>query len=149
MPPIHTALAALAEKLPDTDEGIACAGTAVESRTIRTGGKAFLFIRAADARLKLGASVPEIAAMAAKHPDHYQTGAGGWSKITFANGHTLDQRQLKRWITESYGLFAGPASQSKPAGRGKPAKVAASTTTKPRAARSKPAKPRPESRNRA
>ena len=49
-------LAKLALALPNLETGIACAGTALESRTYRTGKKAFLFVSRQEARLELAAS---------------------------------------------------------------------------------------------
>lgn len=48
-------LGKIALALPDVEQGIACAGTALESRTYRTKDKAFLFVSAKQARLKLEA----------------------------------------------------------------------------------------------
>jgi hypothetical protein len=49
-------LATAARSLPDVVEGIACAGTKLESRTFATNAKTFLFVSAQEARLKLDAS---------------------------------------------------------------------------------------------
>jgi hypothetical protein len=42
----------IALRLPGTEEGVACAGTSLEKRTIKVRGKAFLFLGAGDAMLK-------------------------------------------------------------------------------------------------
>ena len=68
-------LRAAAMKLPDTEEGIACAGTSLEKRTIKVRGKAFLFIGQTDAMLKLSDSLPIATNLAAQHPDHFKVGA--------------------------------------------------------------------------
>ena len=119
-------LRTLALRLPDTEEGIACAGTSLESRTIKVGGKAFLFLRAGEARLKLGESLSSAAAIAAKDPEHVRVGAGGWVLLKFESKLAL--REMERWIAESHALFqpksagkrgAGP-EKSKAARRGRP-----------------------------
>ena len=102
-------LRAFALRLPETTEGVACKGTAVESRTVQVRGKAFVFLRAAELRVKLGPSVPEIAALAKKEPRRYQTGAGGWSKVTLGDLGPAPRALVEKWIEESWRLVA-PAS---------------------------------------
>jgi hypothetical protein len=92
-------------KLPDTTEGVACAGTALESRTVRTRDKAFLFLRPTELRLKLGASLPDASKRAARDPDHFQAGTGGWVQVKFA-GATDPIAVLQDWIAESHALYA-------------------------------------------
>jgi hypothetical protein len=100
------ALRRFALRLPDTEEGVACAGTALESRTVRTRGKAFLFLRATEARLKLQASLKDAAARAAKEPGRYVVGSGGWVLVKLDDS-TDPIRGLEGWIAESHALFAG------------------------------------------
>jgi hypothetical protein len=117
----------IALDLPGTEEGMACAGTPLESRTIKVGGKAFLFLRATELRLKLGASLPQAKKLAAKEPDRCDAGAGGWVKLVLRPGETKPPSFLAGWIVESHGLYAkaGGAPASK--------KVKAKTkATKPR-----------------
>lgn len=122
------ALRKFALRLPNTEEGVACEGTALESRTIRTGNKAFLFLRPKDARLKLAGSLKEAAARAAKEPDRYVVGTGGWILVKF-NDATDSIGVLERWIAESHTLL----------GAGKPAKRAAKrAAAKPRSRAKKP-----------
>jgi predicted DNA-binding protein (MmcQ/YjbR family) len=109
--PLIDALRAVALKLPDVEEGVACKGTVVESSTVKVRGKAFLFVNQAHARLKLGPSLVEAAALASKHPGLYQAGAGGWVRITINLSDQPPLDLLQRWIDESYRLFA----PSKPA----------------------------------
>ncbi len=95
------ALEAFAMKLPGgVERGVACAGTAIESKTFRCGKKAFLLVRAVDGgtelRVKLGASQPE-----AKRRGH-QVGAHGWTKVLVANGDKPDMALLKRFVAESH-----------------------------------------------
>ena len=105
-------LRSFAVKLPETDEGVACEGTALESRTVRRKGKAFLFLRATEARFKLGPSIAEAKARAAKDPQHLQVGAGGWALVKF-EGATLPLDVLRRWVAESHELTGGKPSPAK------------------------------------
>src|SRR5262245_7280694 len=96
----------LALRHPGTEEGVACAGTALESRTVRAGKRAFLFLRPGELRLKLRESLPEAAKLASKDSNSYSVGANGWVKAAFdAGGVPLDT--LAKWIDESYRLIAG------------------------------------------
>jgi hypothetical protein len=98
-------------QLPETEEGVACEGTAAEARTVKRNGKAFLFLRAVDARLKLAASLEGAAALASKEPTRYSVGAHGWVLVKFQDASDpVDV--LKRWIEESYSLFGGGKTSS-------------------------------------
>ena len=113
-----------AMKLPDTEEGIACAGTSLEKRTIKVRGKAFLFLGRADAMLKLSDSLPTATKLATAHPDQVKVGAHGWTTIRFAESEALPRREmLTAWVVESFQLFA----------TAHPTKAAAQPTTKKRA----------------
>jgi len=92
----------LALRHPETSEGIACEGTALESRTIKVRKKAFLFLRAGTAMVKLRDSLPEARKIAAKDPDRCKAGGTGW--VTAATD--LPLAVLKRWVGESYKLMA-------------------------------------------
>jgi hypothetical protein len=114
------ALLKYALTLPETEEGIACEGTAVESHTVKTKKKAFLFIRASDARLKLATSLPEATALAAKEPERYSVGAHGWVLIKLDGSAAYPLDVLKRWVKESHALFGGSdgvAAKSRTASR--------------------------------
>jgi hypothetical protein len=89
------ALRKFAAQLPDTEEGVACEGTALESRTVRTAGKAFLFLRPNEARLKLGASLKDAAVRASRKPDRYVVGSGGWVRVTFDD--STDPLRTRWW----------------------------------------------------
>ncbi len=102
------ALRSIALKLPDTAEGIACAGTAVESLTITIRGKAFLFIRSEDARFKLKDSLPAATKFAAAHPDILTAGIGGWMKLIHSLKGAPPRATLAKWIAESYSLVNPP-----------------------------------------
>lgn len=112
-------LIAGARRHPEVEEGVACAGTPIESRTLKVNGKAFAFFRPGNVMLKLGDSLPEAQAMAAQAPQRCQAGAGGWVTVKFGDGEPLPLSVMRRWLDESYALFAGRTG--KPAGKGKPA----------------------------
>ena len=107
MPDAVDALTRLARSLPDVEEKIACAGTAIEQASFRTGGKSFLFAQRkgdlAIVRLKLDASIG--AAEAAG--DGIEVGVNGWvtCRVPLAKAPAAT---LKRWARESYGLSAKP-----------------------------------------
>lgn len=90
---------------PDTEEGSSCV-----NRAFSAGGKNFLFLGEkpgqCKVRLKLGASIPEIAEKAADDPDGWEVGTGGWTLITFAPTAAPPIADLRRWITESFLLLA-------------------------------------------
>lgn len=104
---VPATLGALARACSDVEEGVACVGTALESRTFKVKNKAFLFVRAVDARLKLKASAAEAARLAAKDPTHYNFGASGWATLRFGGGHVPARPLLARWVKESHGLLVG------------------------------------------
>jgi hypothetical protein len=97
--------------LPDTEAGIACKGTAAERATIKVNGKAFLFLGSADAMLKLQDSVRESEQFAAQLPAHCKPGKGGWTSLKFGDA-AVPLDVLKRWVSESYQLFAGTDSKA-------------------------------------
>jgi hypothetical protein len=101
------ALIAAAAKLPGVEEGIACAGTPLESRTLKIAGKAFAFFGPTDLRVKLSRSLPEAQRLAKSRPGSCVPSAGGWTKATLGPG-MLGVSTLTKWITESYRQFAPP-----------------------------------------
>lgn len=116
-------------QLPETEEGIACAGTSLEKRTIKVGKKAFVFIGAQDVMLKLDQSLPEATRLAATNPGSVKAGAGGWVTVKFADRQPVSDDQLSQWLEESYRLFApkqaGAKSPSKTTAATRPVKKAA------------------------
>jgi hypothetical protein len=114
-----TALSKIAAALPDVEQGIACEGTAVESRTFKVNGKAFVFLRPGNAMVKLDASLEE-AKKVSKGDPRVKPGSGGWTIIRLDDGGP-PLPLMKQWITESFGLQAGAAkTPRKPAPRKKP-----------------------------
>jgi hypothetical protein len=99
-------------RLPGTAEGIACAGTALETRTITAGGKAFLFLRDTEIRLKLRDELPEATTRAAEDPERFAVGAHGWVTLR-PPFDKADQQLLKRWAAESFRLVAAKALVAK------------------------------------
>lgn len=102
------ALRKTALRMPETSEGIACAGTSLETRTVEVRGKAFLFLRAGDLRLKLGPSLSQARALAAKDPTRCEVGSSGWVRVVFADdgGRGPSPDALARWVEESWSLLA-------------------------------------------
>lgn len=100
------ALRLLALRYPEAEEGIACQGTALECSTVIVRNKAFLFLSAAELRLKLGDSLAEAAGLAAKSPELYAVGVHGWVKVTLPKDQPPPPGLLERWIDESYRLLA-------------------------------------------
>jgi hypothetical protein len=98
-------LRSLALSYPDTAEGVACAGTALEKRTIKVRNKAFLFLGAKDAMLKLGDSLPQATQLARQQPQQCKVGAHGWVTVALGD-ETVPIDVLRRWIEESYRLLA-------------------------------------------
>ena len=99
-------LATIALALPDVDQGIACAGTALESRTYQLKKKSFLFVSKDQARLKLDASASEAKKLG------FTVGANGWVAIPL--GDVPAVAVIKRWIAESYSLVAQTSGGSSP-----------------------------------
>jgi hypothetical protein len=114
------ALRKFALRYPEAEEGIACEGTAVESRTVKVRNKAFVFLGLTDVRVKLRDCLAEAAELAAKEPECYSVGAPGWVKATFRPGQSPPPGLLERWIDESYRLLAPKqlAASLPPSGRG-------------------------------
>lgn len=111
------ALIARAARHAGVEAGVACAGTAIESRTLKVGGKAFAFFRPGNIMLKLGASLPEAKAKAAAEPTRFRAGAGGWVTVLL-DGGALPVALLQRWLDESHALFAAATPKPRrPTGR--------------------------------
>lgn len=92
---------------PETEEGVACKGTVLESTTVMIRKKAFVFLRSSEARLKLRESLKEMAALATKNPGHYGIGANGWASIKFIDDAAPPLELLEKWVGESYRVVGG------------------------------------------
>jgi YjbR len=105
----------LALAQPDAEEGLACAGTALESSAFQARKKTFLFVGPGTVRLKLEASRAEAERLAKKEPGRYAIGKLGWVTIRFADGDAPPVAMFERWIAESYGLIVGTGAPKKKA----------------------------------
>lgn len=109
------ALAKVAAAFADVEEGIACKGTAVESRTYKHGGKAFLFLRRGNVMVRLRDCLTEAQQLSNQNPAMYRAGSGGWTTIRWNDGDAPPMATLTRWIADSYNSYAGPPSpEAKP-----------------------------------
>lgn len=99
------ALRKIALRYPEAEEGIACKGTAVECSAFKARNKTFLFVGAAEVRLKLQQSLAEATKLAVKEPGRYQVGFLGWIKATLNHGESPPPGLFERWIDESYRLI--------------------------------------------
>lgn len=137
--PRIAALIARAGRLADIEAGIACAGTKLESRTLKVRGKAFAFLRPGNLMFKLHESLDEAMAMARATPERIQASANGWVTVRYATAASASEiALLGRWLDESHALFAAGAvaprkSKAKPAGR----RATASPGAKKKAAKAK------------
>ena len=90
---------------PEVAEEIVCEKAAFKAR-----GKGFLFLGSDDsfcnALLKLGASLPEAARLAAGMPSCYKVGGHNWVTATFRHDRAPPRGLMERWIDESYRLLA-------------------------------------------
>jgi hypothetical protein len=107
-------LAKAAKALEDVGEGIACAGTALESKTYTVRGKAFLFLGPKDARLKLAESAEEARALAKQPDSSVRIGAGGWTTIRLAGGVAPADSVVRRWVAESHARFRRASASASP-----------------------------------
>jgi hypothetical protein len=82
------------------EEGVACAGTVLESAAFKVKKKTFLFVSEKSARLRLTSSRAEAARLAKKEPQHFQIGPQGWAKIFLSEPPSLEL--MLRWLDESY-----------------------------------------------
>jgi hypothetical protein len=122
--PTIEALRKFALGLPGAEESVACAGTAIEKRTVKSGGKAFLFLGSKDLMLKLGPSLAKARELAAADPERCRAGAGGWVNIRFATGMPLPAARLRQWVAESHALLAGGRARPKPKGKARRSRLA-------------------------
>jgi hypothetical protein len=101
-----------ARRLSGIEEGVACKGTSLESTTFKVRKKAFLFLRAGEARLKLTESEAEANKLAKSEPARYKVGSHGWVQLKFDVEEPLPRELIERWVKESYSAFASPASSA-------------------------------------
>ena len=102
---VMSKLTSMALAFPGVGQDVACAGTALESRTFTVHRKAFLFVSGKCVRLKLDRSIAE----ARRHGA--QVGLAGWAKV--ASDALPPAAVLKRWIAEGHGLIGGGATRKR------------------------------------
>jgi hypothetical protein len=102
-------LGAIAAALLGVVEGVACAGTALESRTYSVNKKNFLFVSEKLARLKLDASLSEANGLGC------EVGANGWVQISL--DALPPTSVVRRWIAESHTLEGGGRVRTGPSAR--------------------------------
>lgn len=90
--------------LPNVEQGIACEGTVLESRTLKVNGRAFLFLSPKKAYFKLGDSYAEAQA-AGKKSSVVVPGGGGWTSLMWDGDCPVSDAVLRKWVKESYGLM--------------------------------------------
>ena len=112
MNPAMKTLRRLARRYPEVEEGIACEGSSLERMTLKVGKKAFLFLGATDAMVKLRKSLPAASKLAAREPGRYKAGASGWVKVLWGPDGCPPLDLLKGWIEESYRLMAPSPNKS-------------------------------------
>jgi hypothetical protein len=139
-----TAIVARALALEGAEEGVACEGTALEKRTVRVGGRAFLFVGvkddAFDVMLKLDESLAAAKALAATDP-RIKVGANGWTSAKFAAGEAPPPNELGAWIEESYATLLTHKKapvKSAPKTKKAPAKAAPKANSPAAKARARP-----------
>lgn len=115
-------------QFPDVEEGIACAGTVLEKRTIKVRQKAFVFIGTKDVMLKLDQSLVEATKVAAANPGSVKVGGHSWTTVTFADGESVPMDLVSKWLHESYRLFAPKESSAET--KTKPGKKATGKSVK-------------------
>jgi len=104
------ALLRFALGLPGAEESVACAGTVIEKRTVKAGGKAFLFVGTKDLMLKLGPSLAQAQKLALADPESCKAGSGGWVSLRFEDELPLPGPRLEAWVRESHALLGGGAA---------------------------------------
>jgi len=95
------AIRKVAMALPDVEEGISCAGTALERAVFKIEKKSFLFLGKAkdgviELRIKLDDSLPDA------EKRGFPGGAHGWVMVRLEKGKEPPKGVLSKWIKESY-----------------------------------------------
>ena len=129
---IRSALRAVALAQPDTDEGVACAGTPLEKSTIKARDKAFVFMGQREVMLKLSESLEEAKTMAQSSPAALKVGARDWvtAQLDSLPRALLATSACDESVPSSKGALLVPAGPLK----GLPYHVVASGDTLPKIA---------------
>lgn len=97
---------------PDVDEGTTCTQS-----SFKTGGKSFLFLGQQGGRykamFKLKDSLPDAQLLAQEEPDNYQVGKTAWVTVRFTSQNPVPSKLWKKWLDESYRLFANAGAKKK------------------------------------
>lgn len=104
-----------ASQYPDVDKGTACT-----QMSFKACGKGFLYIGEQGGRykamFKLKDSIPEAETLAAKAPEDFQVGKGGYVTARFTAQMPMPKKLWAKWLDESYALsVAGGAGKKKAA----------------------------------
>ncbi|MEA3203082.1 MAG: hypothetical protein QOI63_752 [Thermoplasmata archaeon] len=102
-------------QLEGVEQDVACESAALESRTVKINGRAFLFLSPKKAYFKLGPSYAE-AQEIAKALDAVRPGAGGWTSLMWDAPCPVSPAVLRRWVKESHDLIAAGPQPSLRAG---------------------------------
>ena len=120
-----------ASKYPDVDKGTACTQT-----SFKACGKGFLYIGEQGGRykamFKLKESIPEAKKLAAKAPEDFQVGAGGYVTARFSAEKPMAKALWSKWLNKSYQLSVGGGvgNKTKKVQKGSPRRKAGSTTAR-------------------
>lgn len=94
-----------AAEFPDVVKGTSC-----NQSSFKTASGSFLFIGPGakgvgfKAMLKLGDSMDQARALAAKDSDRFEVGKTGWVTVRFSNEKPLPESIWEKWLKESYAL---------------------------------------------
>ncbi|HNO78952.1 MAG TPA: MmcQ/YjbR family DNA-binding protein [Phycisphaerae bacterium] len=100
-----------ASEFPNVDKGTACTQS-----SFKANKKGFLYIGTQGGRykamFKLDKSIPEATKLAAKSPDEYEVGKGGWVVARFTAEKPIPKKTWEKWLTESYELTGATKTKS-------------------------------------
>ncbi len=94
-----------AAEFPDVVKGTSC-----NQSSFKTASGSFLFIGPGakgvgfKAMLKLGDSMDQARALAAKDSERFEVGKTGWVTVRFSNEKPLPESIWEKWLKESYAL---------------------------------------------
>ena len=109
-----------AAALPGAILGLSC-----NQSSFKVGKTAYLYIGPGakglgyKAMFKLSASLEQAAELAAKEPDRFGVGKGGWVSVRFTDAKPLAKTIWLKWLKESYALATGGATRAKKAAKKK------------------------------
>jgi len=95
-------------------------GTSCNQASFKAGKGTFLFIgpgpkgRGFKAMFRLIASMAQAKQLAADEPSRFEVGSTGWVTARFTAEEPLPKRIWSKWLSESYEVAYGSATQPKP-----------------------------------